>query len=357
MLPYPEIDPVAVAIGPLKIRWYGLMYLIGFAIAWFLARSRAKRPEFGWKIEWVDDLIFYAALGLILGARIGYMLFYGADTWTRDPVAILKVWEGGMSFHGGLLGLALCVWLYGRKIGKGFFEVTDFVAPLAPLGLFCGRLGNFINGELWGKPTDVPWAFVVDGVPRRGHASIPYGNLAIELMGQKSRWSQVAREMATLVADHGFATVECFVYPEEESFADRATLLKLLAQLTGTGREELVLHHLLGLSFEEVGAVTGVTSISSVPAPPRTQTPAKTDSCAATPCCRAGAAPSSCRSTAWSAAVGPAARARKDRTRTFSPPWTPDAFTGTCGPPATQPVSGEVFGPTRGFSRGASGGP
>ena len=102
-------DPVAVAIGPLKIRWYGLMYLIGFAIAWFLARSRAKRPEFGWKIEWVDDLIFYAALGLILGARIGYMLFYGADTWTRDPVAILKVWEGGMSFHGGMLGVILAV--------------------------------------------------------------------------------------------------------------------------------------------------------------------------------------------------------------------------------------------------------
>ncbi len=172
MIPYPEIDPVAVAIGPLKIRWYGLMYLVGFAIAWFLARRRAGQPEFGWKIEWVDDLIFYAALGLILGARVGYMLFYGADTWTHDPIAILRIWEGGMSFHGGLLGLILCIWLYGRKIGKSFFEMTDFVAPLAPLGLFCGRLGNFINGELWGKPTDVPWAFVVDGVPR--HASQLY---------------------------------------------------------------------------------------------------------------------------------------------------------------------------------------
>ena len=172
MIPYPDFDPVALAIGPLKIRWYGLMYLIGFAIAWFLARSRAKRPEFGWQIQWVDDLIFYAALGLILGARIGYMLFYGADTWMRDPLAILRIWEGGMSFHGGLLGVILCVWLYGRRIGKGFFEVADFVAPLAPLGLFCGRMGNFINGELWGKPTDVPWAFVVDGVPR--HASQLY---------------------------------------------------------------------------------------------------------------------------------------------------------------------------------------
>ena len=132
MIPYPEIDPVAVAIGPLKIRWYGLMYLIGFAIAWFLARSRAKRPEFGWKIEWVDDLIFYAALGLILGARIGYMLFYGADTWTRDPVAILKVWEGGMSFHGGLLGLALCVWLYARKKRLAGGDLTARVEPSGP---------------------------------------------------------------------------------------------------------------------------------------------------------------------------------------------------------------------------------
>jgi phosphatidylglycerol:prolipoprotein diacylglycerol transferase len=204
MIPYPEIDPVAVAIGPLKVRWYGLMYLIGFAIAWFLARSRARKPEFGWKVEWVDDLIFYAALGLILGARIGYMVFYGFDTWSQNPLAILKIWEGGMSFHGGLLGLILCVWLYGRygryrippaaedkaktsgskgqrpgvetrRVDKRFFEVTDFVAPLAPLGLLCGRLGNFINGELWGKPTDVPWAFVVDGVAR--HASQLYEGL------------------------------------------------------------------------------------------------------------------------------------------------------------------------------------
>lgn len=204
MIPYPEIDPVAVAIGPLKVRWYGLMYLIGFAIAWFLARSRARKPEFGWKVEWVDDLIFYAALGLILGARIGYMIFYGYDTWSQNPFAILKIWEGGMSFHGGLLGLILCVWLYGRygryrvpqadedrartsgskghgsrvetrRVDKRFFEVTDFVAPLAPLGLLCGRLGNFINGELWGKPTDVPWAFVVDGVAR--HASQLYEGL------------------------------------------------------------------------------------------------------------------------------------------------------------------------------------
>ena len=172
MIPYPDIDPVAIQLGPVAVRWYGLMYIVGFAIAWFLARHRAKQPEFGFKVQQVDDLIFYAAIGLIVGARVGSILFYNFDAWLRDPVLLLRVWEGGMSFHGGMLGVALAMWLHGRKLGKGFFEMTDFVAPLAPLGLACGRLGNFINGELWGKPTDVPWAFVVDGVPR--HASQLY---------------------------------------------------------------------------------------------------------------------------------------------------------------------------------------
>ena len=166
MIDYPQIDPVALALGPLKIRWYGLMYLVGFAAAWFLARSRARRPEFGWKIEWVDDLIFYLAVGLIVGARLGYTLFYGMAGILADPLSLLRIWEGGMSFHGGLLGVALAVWLFGRKVGKSFFETADFVAPLAPLGLCAGRIGNFINGELWGKATDVPWAFVVNGEPR-----------------------------------------------------------------------------------------------------------------------------------------------------------------------------------------------
>jgi phosphatidylglycerol---prolipoprotein diacylglyceryl transferase len=172
MIPYPNIDPVAIQLGPVAIRWYGLMYIIGFGIAWYLARRRAREPGSGWSTQQIDDLIFYGAIGLIVGARLGSIVFYNFDAWLRDPVMLLRVWEGGMSFHGGMLGVALAMWLYGRKLGRGFFEMTDFVAPLAPLGLAFGRLGNFINGELWGKPTDVPWAFVVDGIPR--HASQLY---------------------------------------------------------------------------------------------------------------------------------------------------------------------------------------
>jgi phosphatidylglycerol:prolipoprotein diacylglycerol transferase len=202
MIPYPEIDPVAIALGPLKIRWYGLMYLVGFAIAWFLARSRAKKPEFGWKVEWVDDLIFYLALGLILGARIGYILFYNFDEWMADPLMILRIWEGGMSFHGGLIGVALAAWLYGRKLGKPFFEMTDFIAPLAPLGLFCGRIGNFINGELWGKPADVPWAFVVDGVGR--HASQLYEGILEGFVLFAILWLYSARRPPTMAVSGAF---------------------------------------------------------------------------------------------------------------------------------------------------------
>jgi phosphatidylglycerol:prolipoprotein diacylglycerol transferase len=161
MIPYPDIDPVALDLGKLKIRWYGIMYLIGFAIAWFLARRRARDPAFGWKEEWVDDLIFYSAVGVILGGRLGYILFYGFDDWMRDPTLLFRIWEGGMSFHGGMLGVIIAMWLYGRKLGKPFFEMTDFVATLPALGLGFGRIGNFINGELWGKPTDVPWGFQV----------------------------------------------------------------------------------------------------------------------------------------------------------------------------------------------------
>ena len=155
---YPEIDPVALSLGPLKIHWYGLMYLVGMLGGWALARWRIRRSDSGWTAQQVDDLLFYCAVGVVLGGRLGYILFYGFNDWQEDPVRILRVWEGGMSFHGGFLGVLVAMWLYRRKHGKGFFELTDFIAPYITIGLFTGRLGNFINGELWGKPTDLPWA-------------------------------------------------------------------------------------------------------------------------------------------------------------------------------------------------------
>ncbi|MFO8033150.1 MAG: prolipoprotein diacylglyceryl transferase [Desulfohalobiaceae bacterium] len=160
MLEYPVIDPVAVEIGPLQLRWYGLMYLLGFALAWALARVRATRPDSGWRPQELPDLIALLALGLILGARIGYVLFYEPWALWQDPLFLFKIWQGGMSFHGGLLGILLCFYLYARKTGRTFFQVSDFVAPLAPLGLAAGRIGNFLNAELWGRPSDLPWAMI-----------------------------------------------------------------------------------------------------------------------------------------------------------------------------------------------------
>ncbi len=160
MLYAPQIDPIAIQLGPLAIRWYGLMYLLGFLAAWWLGRRRARRDGSGWSDAQVDDLIFYAALGVILGGRVGYVLFYGFEQLLADPLYLLRIWEGGMSFHGGLLGVLVAAWLFGRKHGFGFFGVTDFVAPLVPIGLGAGRVGNFVNGELWGRVSDVPWAMV-----------------------------------------------------------------------------------------------------------------------------------------------------------------------------------------------------
>lgn len=160
MLPYPEIDPVAIALGPVKIHWYGLAYLAGLAFAWWLAVRRSRLPGAAVSREQVDDLIFFGALGVVLGGRIGYALFYGGDKLAEDPTWLLRVWQGGMSFHGGMLGVMLAMWLFARRRRIVLGALLDFVAPLVPLGLAFGRLGNFIGQELWGRPTDVPWAMV-----------------------------------------------------------------------------------------------------------------------------------------------------------------------------------------------------
>jgi phosphatidylglycerol:prolipoprotein diacylglycerol transferase len=162
MLRYPHIDPVALRLGPLKIHWYGIMYLLGFGAAWWLARRRAARPGSTWSATDVDDLLFNAMLGVILGGRIGYVLFYGLSMWRGDPWYPLRIWDGGMSFHGGLLGVLVAIALFARRRGRRVWDVFDFTAPLPCLGLFFGRLGNFINNELWGRPGDVPWAMLVE---------------------------------------------------------------------------------------------------------------------------------------------------------------------------------------------------
>ena len=159
-LQFPVIDPIIFSIGPVALRWYGMMYLIAFLGAMFLANKAADKSAGEWTRDQVSDLLFYGFLGVILGGRIGYVLFYQWEYFLADPVYLFQIWQGGMSFHGGLLGVILAVYIFSRQSGKSFLSVGDFVAPLVPLGLGMGRLGNFINAELWGRQTDVPWAMV-----------------------------------------------------------------------------------------------------------------------------------------------------------------------------------------------------
>jgi phosphatidylglycerol:prolipoprotein diacylglycerol transferase len=175
MLSYPQIDPIAIKLGPLRVHWYGLMYLFGFVAFWLLGRWRARREDVVVRPEEVGDLLFYGMVGVILGGRLGYVLFYGVEALLRDPLMIFRIWEGGMSFHGGLLGALVGGWLYQRRRGWGFLRTMDFVAPLIPPGLFFGRIGNFINAELWGRPTDLPWGMVFPGAgPQPRHPSQLY---------------------------------------------------------------------------------------------------------------------------------------------------------------------------------------
>ena len=161
MLTYPQIDPIALSLGPIQIHWYGLMYLCAFATAYGLALWRARRMS--WTGDQVSDLVFYGAMGVIIGGRMGYVFFYGLDRFLHDPLWLLRVWEGGMSFHGGFLGVLVAMAFWARRYQLSWFQVTDFIAPLVPPGLFFGRIGNFIGGELWGRPVinpDYPFGMV-----------------------------------------------------------------------------------------------------------------------------------------------------------------------------------------------------
>ena len=167
MIQYPAIDPIIFAVGPLAVRWYGLTYVIAFGLAWWLGRRRAALPGSTWTPADVDDMIFYGALGAIAGGRLGWILFYGLERVLEHPSMMYRIWEGGMSFHGGLAGVIIAEALFARRQRRNVGDVFDFVVALPGLGILAVRIANFINGELWGKPTDVPWGFIVD--PARLH--------------------------------------------------------------------------------------------------------------------------------------------------------------------------------------------
>jgi phosphatidylglycerol:prolipoprotein diacylglycerol transferase len=161
MFYHPEFDPIAFHLGVVTVRWYGLMYLIGFALGLILGRSRIRSTQnSSMSIREFDDLLFYIVLGVIIGGRLGYSIIYDLGNVIRSPLSVFYVWEGGMSFHGGLIGVCIAILVYASVKQKNWLVLGDFVAPLVPLGLAAGRVGNFINGELWGRPTEVPWAIV-----------------------------------------------------------------------------------------------------------------------------------------------------------------------------------------------------
>lgn len=177
MITYPNINPIALHLGPIKIYWYGIIYIIAIIVGWLLAIYRSNRnaklyPEFIdgiYSSEQISDLIFYVALGIIIGGRVGQIIFYDFAIFLKDPLMLFRIWEGGMSFHGGFLGVIIAFYLFAKKIKKPFFAVADFVAPFVPIGLGLGRVGNFINGELWGRVANVSWAMIfprADMLPR-----------------------------------------------------------------------------------------------------------------------------------------------------------------------------------------------
>jgi len=185
MLVHPQFDPIALQIGPLAIRWYGLMYLTAFLAFFLLGRRRLRQPQFarasGMQARDLEDLLFFGVLGVVLGGRLGYVLFYKPGYYLANPLEALEIWQGGMSFHGGMLGVIAATWLWSRRANLRFWNVIDFVAPLVPIGLAAGRLGNFINGELWGRPSTAAWAMVF---PQAGDAIGRHPSQLYQFLGE-----------------------------------------------------------------------------------------------------------------------------------------------------------------------------
>lgn len=225
MLSYPNIDPVAISLGPVQVHWYGLMYLLGFLIAWLLAQFRRKHYHLNWTSEQINDVIFYAALGVIIGGRVGYLLFYTPQAFLSQPWILFELWKGGMSFHGGLIGVIFSLWFFAIGSNKPFLEVADFIAPLVPLGLAAGRIGNFINGELWGRPTSLPWGMIFPDADEQGrHPSQLYefGLEGIALFAiiwwYSSRPRPQGRVSAVFLIGYAICRiiVECFREPDTQ---------------------------------------------------------------------------------------------------------------------------------------------
>lgn len=225
MFIYPHIDPIAFHIGPLAVHWYGLMYAIGFLGGWGLALLRTRKPNSGWTKDEVSDLIFYVALGVIIGGRTGYMLFYDLPNFISQPWIIFETWKGGMAFHGGLLGVLVAVWLYKRKTKKPYMAIMDFIAPLVPIGLGAGRIGNFINGELWGRVTNVPWGMIYPNAgPLPRHPSELYEFLLEGIVLFTILWIYSAKPRPRMAVSGLFALCygifriigECFREPDPQ---------------------------------------------------------------------------------------------------------------------------------------------
>jgi phosphatidylglycerol:prolipoprotein diacylglycerol transferase len=215
MLQFPPISPEAFRIGPVAVHWYGLAYLIGFLFAWILGRRRIAKNG-GFTLTQFDDLLTWGILGVLVGARLGYVFFYTPGHFIANPLDIFKVWEGGMSFHGGLLGVLIAQGLAARRYGKGFFQTMDFMAPLAPLGIFFVRMGNFINAELWGKVTDVPWGMVFPGAgPEPRHPSQIYEAVLEGLVLFVIVWTFSAKPRPVMAVSGvfalGYGVFRCFV--------------------------------------------------------------------------------------------------------------------------------------------------